>query len=119
MARQKRHLQNKQSLFEAARTASSPLRRLRSRNQERALRAKGAKLRRIAKPASFVFFWNRSGIGNALVFYSGKSCLDEKLGPLGGRKQMNGNTQNVSPLMRVRVVPVVVDEQPRRSAFAQ
>src|SRR4029077_5817220 len=90
-----------------------------SPDKQRSLLAESSKLRGIAKPASFVLFGNGSRIRYAVVLYLREPRLGEKLGPFAGRKQMRRDGQNVSPLMRMHVLAVIIDENPGRPAFAK
>ena len=58
-------------------------------------------------------------IGNALVLHSSKACGAKKFAPFRRREQVRPYCQQAAPLMRVRIVPIIVDENPGRAAGFQ
>src|SRR6266568_1033758 len=88
-------------------------------NQQRAFRLEGAKMLRVSEPPPRVNFRRRRRINDAFVSDILETSRAEQFGPFLARKKMRGYRQQISPMVAVRIVAVVVDEDPRRPALVQ
>src|SRR5207245_9091816 len=79
----------------------------------------GAEMLPVSEPSARVDFRRRRRIHDAFVSDILETCRAEQLGPLFGGKKMRGYRKQISPVVAMRIVAVVVDEEPRRPALVQ
>src|SRR2546425_12763974 len=79
----------------------------------------GAELRGVAKPFSGINLRRWRGIGDSFVRDVSEARTPEKLAPFIGREKMRGDREEPAPLLAVRVVGIVVDQDPGRPALTQ
>src|ERR1700739_2799738 len=88
-------------------------------DQQCALRLKRPQLRRITKPPPVVNLWRRRWINNPLMQDVNESSRSEKLRPLLRQQQMRRHSQQWPPLVAMRIVPIIIDQNPSRPAWPQ
>src|SRR5216684_3894329 len=86
---------------------------LRSMHQQRAFRLERAQLFRVEEPTARVNLRRRRAIDNSLVRHVCKTCGAEMLCPFFCGEKMRWHREKISPLVGVRIVAVVVNEEPR------
>lgn len=81
-------------------------------DEQRTDGAEFGELLRIAEPAAVIFLRIRSRIGNALVRHVFESGGAKESSPLFSGEQFRGNRQDFAPLMAMRIVAVIIDQNP-------
>src|SRR6266568_7136633 len=100
-------------------SARPPVSSLHTGNQQRAPRLERAELLRVSEPPARVDLRRWRRIHDAFVCDILETSRAEQFGPFLGGKKMRRYRQQISPVMAVRIVAVVVDEDPRRPALVQ
>src|SRR5690349_6187622 len=85
-------------------------------NQQRAFGLERAELRGVVEPSARVNLRRWRRIRNTFVPHVSETRSTEKLAPFLGGEQMCIYREQIAPLMTMRIVAVVVDENPRRAA---
>src|ERR1019366_6858061 len=76
-------------------------------------------LRGVAEPAARIGFGGGGGIGDAAMRDIREARIAKQSCPFRGAQQVSGSLKLPGPLMAVRIFTIVVDQDPRRAAFAQ
>src|SRR5206468_7638880 len=100
-------------------SARPPASSLHTGNQQRALRLERAKMLRVSEPSAPVHFRRWRRIHDAFVRDILETGSAEQFGPFLAGKKMRGYRQQISPMVAVRIVAVIVDEDPGRPALVQ
>src|SRR5260370_29506473 len=86
-------------------------------NEQGAFRLERAQLLRVAEPPPSVDLRRWRAIDNSLVRDVRESRFPKKSAPLLGGEKMRRHREQTSPLVAMRLVAVVVDQNPGRAAF--
>src|SRR5712664_356117 len=88
-------------------------------DEQRAFGLERAQLLRVAEPPPRVDLRRWGAIHDALVHYVRESRSTEQSAPFLGGQKMRGHREETSPLVAVRIVAIVVDQDPRRAPVAE
>src|SRR6266404_2561153 len=87
--------------------------------QQRTFRFERTQLLRIAKPPAGIYCWRWRWIHDSFVHHICESRVSKQLRPLVAGKQVRRHGEQLTPLVAVRIVAVIVDQNPSRPAVAQ
>src|SRR6202046_1088789 len=88
-------------------------------DEESAYGAERGQFFSVAEPAAVLTLRRGSGIGEQTMGDICESCFAKQFFPFSGGKQMRRDGKFFSPLVGVRVVAIIVDQDPGRAAFMQ
>src|SRR5260370_34519500 len=88
-------------------------------DEEHAFGLERAQLPHVAEPSASVDFRRRGWINDSLVRHFRKSRGAKQFGPFLGRQETRGYRKETSPLVAMRIVAIVVDQDPYRAAIAE